>query len=227
MTKIFEKFGQSYSFCSREKSLETRPDLSFFKFLNEINRKGEMMQCPIKCFNKCISVLSPRVVSAISFICLIGLLGFSRYLQTVKDLEPCALCIVQRLAFMGLAVLFFIDVIFPRWFIRRVLHIILSVVFVGVGMLAALRQVWLMHHVSAEKIASCEADLYYMIQYLPLKETIMQIIRSPGNCSKEAWYWLGLSLPVWSCLGLLFFLAVAIWVNIHGSAERALAGNLK
>ena len=43
---------------------------------------------------------NPRLIYALIALICVGVLGFGIYLQVVKGLEPCPLCIMQRGAFV-------------------------------------------------------------------------------------------------------------------------------
>ena len=49
---------------------------------------------------------SPRVAYGIGAVVCIALLGYAYYLQYVKGLEPCPLCMVQRFFFYAVMALF-------------------------------------------------------------------------------------------------------------------------
>lgn len=154
---------------------------------------------------------SVRLVNFLCGIAVVILLIAAVYVQQLKGLEPCPLCMVQRFAFIGLAVLFFIGIILPTSKKAvRVIHNLFLIVVSGLGLVAASRQVWLMHF-APEKAHSCGADFFYMVQHLPTNVLIEQILQSPGDCAKESWQLLGISLPMWSLLALAFFLLISIW----------------
>ena len=153
--------------------------------------------------------ISIRLVNLLLLIAVVGLLALASYLQHVKGLEPCPLCMVQRLAFMGLAALFFIGIFLPTKPTVTKIHNGLIILIAGLGLAAAFRQLWLIHFSTA--IASCGADFYYMVQHLPLGELFSQIAYGHGDCTRDAWKILGIGLPAWSAVGLFFFVGVGVW----------------
>src|SRR5262245_59761299 len=46
----------------------------------------------------------PRAVFGAIFVACVGLLGFASYLQHLQGLEPVPMCILQRYAFFGVAI---------------------------------------------------------------------------------------------------------------------------
>lgn len=153
--------------------------------------------------------LSIRLVNFLALVAVVALLALASYLQRVKGLEPCPLCMVQRLFFFALAATFFIGILLPTWVWPVRIHNVFVILFAGLGLAAVGRQLWLIHF--SNTVASCGADFYYMLTNLPLGELFAQVMQGQGDCTKEAWHILGISLPEWSGLAFLFFLGIGIW----------------
>ena len=47
---------------------------------------------------------NPRIVFAVVFAACLALLGMGLYLQHVRGLEPCPMCILQRVAFVSIGI---------------------------------------------------------------------------------------------------------------------------
>jgi disulfide bond formation protein DsbB len=81
----------------------------------------------------------------IIFIGCTSLLCFGLYLEHIKGLEPCPLCIFQRIAFITIAFIAFVAAIHnPKRFFVRAYNIILIIVSIGGAGIAG-RQIWLQH----------------------------------------------------------------------------------
>src|SRR3990167_8115825 len=104
-----------------------------------------------------------RLVNSLSCLAVIILLALASYLQRVKGLEPCPLCMVQRLVFIGMAILFFIGIFLPTRSCVVKVHYSFILLLVLLGLAAVFRQLWLIHF-SAVAVPSCGADFYYMVQ---------------------------------------------------------------
>ena len=163
--------------------------------------------------------LSFRLVNFFAMLIVLGLLASAIYLQRAKGLEPCPLCVFQRLIFMGLAGLFFIGWLLPHW--PKVIkgHNVFVILFALAGLVVALRQVWLIQFVTTA-IPSCGADFYYMLKHLSFGEFLTEVMQGQGDCSKENWFFLGIGLPAWSALAFLFFMIVGVWQFLRDSNFR-------
>jgi disulfide bond formation protein DsbB len=131
------------------------------------------------------------------------LIGFALYLQYYVNLDPCPLCMLQRVAFITLGLVFLIGAIHgPGKTGGRVYAGLASLAAVsGAGL--AIRHVWLQYN--PPQIASCSGDIYSQLERLPLGRVIANAIRATGDCAKVDWTMLGLSVAEWSLVWFVIF----------------------
>ncbi len=151
-----------------------------------------------------------RVLAGVAGVC-VAMLAFGPYLQHGVGLEPCPMCLVQRFALVGVAVVAALAAWTPRragWLVGSVTGVALS----AFGAFVAARQSWLQWY--PPEVASCGRDFYGMIATFPLERAIPMIFRGSGDCAKVDWTFLGASIANWSFLSfaaiglLLAFLAL-------------------
>lgn len=142
-----------------------------------------------------------------------ALLGYAYYAQFVLHLEPCPLCILQRVAFMGFFLVCLVAVAHGPRGGGRYVYAALAVVCAVAGLAVAGRHVWL-QHLPADKVPDCGPGLGYMLEAFPVSKTIKMVFTGSGECAKVDWQFLGLSMPEWSLLwfaglllGAVFFAA--------------------
>jgi disulfide bond formation protein DsbB len=127
--------------------------------------------------------------------------------QHVLELEPCPLCIFQRMVVIALAVLFFVGLIHnPMGWSRRLYSLMLVVTSI-IGIAIAARHVWL-QHLPEDRIPECGPGLDFWLEKLPLTEVLEKVFQGSGECAKVVWQFLGLSIPEWTLVcfvGLLIF----------------------
>ncbi len=129
-------------------------------------------------------------------ICGLGLL-FAGYAQFYLNLEPCPLCIFQRLALLALGLSFLAALIHnPSGWGAKVYGVLIGLM-AGIGVGVAARHVWL-QHLPPEETPRCGPGLDYMLQTLPLGDTLREVLTGAGECARVDWTFLGLSLPEWS-----------------------------
>lgn len=141
----------------------------------------------------------------------IGMLGVGLYLQLVLDMLPCPLCIVQRYAFLKIALLCLVALALPDKGMR---------VIAGLGSLAglggagiAIRHLW----VKAHPTVSCGIDpLETLLNKLPFANWYPPLFAADGLCTTEYAPILGLSIPQWALVWFLVFTTVTALVAWRG-----------
>lgn len=154
---------------------------------------------------------SRRWFNAAGFVICAALLAYAYFLQLHAGLDPCPLCIFQRIGVIIVGLLFLLAAIFSfRGRGARVWAILLGL-FALAGALTSARQLWLQLHPDA--MASCGPGLNYMFQMLPLAEAIKRVFIGNGDCAIIQWTFLGLSMPGWVLIWFVLLGVYGVWVN--------------
>ena len=155
----------------------------------------------------------PRIALAGIFVACAALLGFGLYLQHVVGLEPCPMCILQRVAFVAVGVVALAAAIHgPKPTGARV-YSGFVVLFALAGAAVAARHSWLQRN--PPPIASCGAELEFLLDNFPLAQALPKIFGGTGECSKVSWKFLGISIPEWALLWFIAFAAIAVWASLR------------
>ena len=152
-----------------------------------------------------MSRLSSRAWFFTGFLICAGLIGIALFLQYVVHLEPCPLCMLQRVAFITVGVIFLLGALHgPKQTGTRVYAFLgLLATFTGLGLAA--RHVYLQYY--PPEYVSCAGDFYSQLERIPLGRLISNALRATGDCSKVDWTLLHLSIAEWS---LVWFTILAI-----------------
>jgi disulfide bond formation protein DsbB len=154
--------------------------------------------------------INNRVLFLGVFLACFGLIGFGLVLQHVMHLEPCPLCILQRIAFIAIGVTALAAAIHnPQrrgWTFYGSLLAVFSVLGGGV----AAWQVYL-QHLPKDQVPECGPGLDYMLEAMPLNKILPMIFKGSGECAEVTWTFLDLSIAQWA-LGwfVLFFLVAGV-----------------
>ena len=151
-----------------------------------------------------------RIQFLLGFLACIGLLAYAVYVQLQDGLEPCPLCIFQRVAFAALGLVFLIGAAHAPVGAGRRVYGVLALLAAGVGIAIAGRHVWL-QHLPPDQVPTCGPGLDYMLEAMPLGGVIRKVLTGSGECANVDWTWLGLSMPAWS---LASFVVLAAWAAL-------------
>ena len=157
--------------------------------------------------------LTPRLGYLAGFLACGGLLAYALYLQYYEYQNPCPLCILQRIAFIGLMTVFLIAAIHgPR---RTGVYIYsgLLVMIAAAGSAVAIRHVWL-QHLPKDRVPECGPGLEYMLNKFPLTQALEKVFRGSGECADVSWTLMGLSIAEWSLIWLLLLGVLAITIAV-------------
>lgn len=145
---------------------------------------------------------NPRLLNLLTFAGCALLLAFGLYLEHGLGLEPCPLCIVQRIAFVAVALLALLAFLHgPQRGGRRVYAGLALLCAVG-GAATAGRQIWL-QGLPPDQLPACLPSLDYMLEALPLQQIIGLVLHGTADCTQSPWSLLGLGIPEWSLLGFI------------------------
>ncbi|MGR8918741.1 MAG: disulfide bond formation protein B [Gammaproteobacteria bacterium] len=142
-------------------------------------------------------LLRPRVYFAATALACAGLLAFGYYLQYHDGLEPCPMCIFQRLCFMAVAAVCLAGAAHGP--ARRGVYVYggLTIGAAATGAAIAARQVWL-QHLPEDQVPECGPGLEFMLEMYPIAEVIRTALRGTGECAAVDWTFLGGSIAEWS-----------------------------
>jgi disulfide bond formation protein DsbB len=142
----------------------------------------------------------------------LALLGYALYLQHALGMQPCPLCVIQRYAFVAIALICFVAATLPPAATRAG---------AGLGVLAALSgagvagwHLW----VKAHPTVSCGIDpLETSLNRIPTAELMPFLFKADGLCATEYAPILGLSIPQWSLIWFVIFALTLLWVVLRRS----------
>ncbi len=145
-----------------------------------------------------------RLPNFIGFIACAALIAYALYSQYVLGLDPCPLCIFQRIGIMALGVVFLIAGVHnPRGWGGRVYAVLIGIAALATIGVAA-RHLYV-QSLPPGSIPSCGAPLGVLIKFTPFFELIRKVLTGSGECSQVNWQFLGLAMPAWVliCAALL------------------------
>jgi protein dithiol:quinone oxidoreductase len=148
------------------------------------------------------------------FAACVALLGYAYYSQYALGLEPCPLCILQRIAVLATGLAFFGAALHRAGHGGSVAWGLLIALCAALGAAMAGRHVWIIAQPPGA-VAECGASLDYMLDVLPLREVLQKVLTGSGECAKVSWRFLGISMPAWVLASLVALGAWGLYVNLR------------
>ncbi len=156
---------------------------------------------------------TPFLVGFLACVAAVGAALF--YFQRYLGLEPCPLCIFQRISIMVVGAIFLIALLHnPTGIGRRIYGLLLTIASLsGIGI--ALRHLWLQY--GSHEELSCGGTLEFMLENDPLLKVVEDVFKGTGDCGEIVWSLFGVSIPGWTLLLLLGLLALSLGILFRKS----------
>jgi disulfide bond formation protein DsbB len=149
-----------------------------------------------------------------------GLLGYAWYAQAVLHLDPCPLCIFQRIGVAAAGVLFLLVTLqHPRRLGARLYGVLIVATLLATIGVAA-RHLWVQAQPPGT-VPTCGAGLSYLLQVFPLTDVIRKVLTGSGECARVTWRFLGLTMPAWVLIAAAALLVLALCANFSADRRRA------
>lgn len=159
-------------------------------------------------------MMQTRLKIHISLLLISGMIFLSSIIiQAFWHLEPCPLCIMQRLTFMAFAFIAFIALLLHHHHkIMRYFHIVMMLL-CCLGGYFALRQLYL-QHTSMNEIISCMPSFAILNETLPKTALFKLLFWGSADCAKVTWSFMNLSLASWSFIAfVLLFMLILLAIS--------------
>ena len=155
--------------------------------------------------------MTTRLGYTLGFLVCAGLMAFALYLQYVEGQEPCPLCMLQRVAFIDMMIVFGIAALHGPARRGAMVYSGLLLAMAALGAAIAGRQVWL-QHLPPDKVPASGPGLEYMLERFPLMQALQKILAGSGECAEAGWRFLGLTIAGWSLVWFVILGAFAVYV---------------
>jgi protein dithiol:quinone oxidoreductase len=160
-----------------------------------------------------------RLLNFSGFIVCVALLGYAYYVQYHLALEPCPLCIFQRIGIALLGLTFLAAGLHGprRWgsYVYAVLLALWALATAGV----AIRHLYV-QSLPPGTIPACGAPLDVLLKFTPVTEVIRKVLTGSGECSQVNWKWLGLTMPAWVLLASVALGCAGVLANVRRRRAR-------
>jgi len=142
------------------------------------------------------------------------------YFQFVLKLEPCPLCITQRMIVFTLASVFLAGALHNpgQSGLRAYIGLAALLCLTGAGVAAYHFLIQILPH---DEFASCGPGASYILAHFSLADSVRMFLTGTGDCTQVVWTFLGLSMPFWVCLNFLGLFSLCLWQHALAAIPAA------
>lgn len=156
------------------------------------------------------SLLTPRNTFFLIFFGCLGLMATGYYMQYAMNLEPCPLCITQRVFIVSVGLTALAAALINPQALGRKIFASFGTIFAIAGGAFSSRQLWL-QSLPEDQVPACGPSLEYMLETFPLMDALSVLLRGDGNCAQVSWSLLGISIPGWTLAAFIGLFAFNIY----------------
>lgn len=160
-----------------------------------------------------MSLLNRRIGFAAVFLACAGMMGFALYLQYYQFLNPCPLCIFQRVSVITVGLLALLAALHnPKSSRGAAIYGGLAGLAALLGFAIAARHAYI-QTLPPSEIPSCGPGLNFMLESMPFSQVLQKVLFGSGECALVDWALLGISLPGWVAIACVLLAIASFWLG--------------
>jgi len=141
-----------------------------------------------------------RHVNLFGALACATMMGFALFAQFGLHLQPCNMCVLQRICVITLGLVFLAAAAQNPGPLGARIYALLILIAGAAGVAVAARHIWISMQ-PLGSLPSCGADFYTMVEMLPITTVVAKIWNGGGECQLVLWRFLGLSMQTWVLIG--------------------------
>ena len=155
-----------------------------------------------------------RKIFLLIFIFCVAMTATALFMEHVMGLQPCYLCITQRVFVLLIAALALVAVFHnPAQTGARVYAALVAAAALG-GSFFSGKQLWL-QSLPEDQVPACGPPADYLFDVLDFSEALSLLLQGDGNCAEVQWTFLGVSIPGWTMVGFVLIILLALVTAIR------------
>ena len=157
-----------------------------------------------------ITLPTSRTINLLIFLGCSAIIAAALYMQHFMGLEPCYLCITQRVFFIAIGVIGLLAFLHNPATTGRKIYGLLTALSAVIGGYFSGKQLWL-QSLPEDQVPACGPPADYLFDAFPLQEALSMLLRGDGNCAKVQWTFLDISIPGWAMAAFVGLLIVGLY----------------
>ncbi|TDO95965.1 disulfide bond formation protein B [Marinomonas balearica] len=146
----------------------------------------------------------------------LSLLGVAFYMEYAMGLEPCPLCMLQRIMFFIVAIAATLSALHKA---GRKFYLPTIITFAAIGAGLSIRHLYL-QSLPFDELPACLPGLSYMFEVFPWQEIMQAMVMGTGECGDTLWTFLGLSIPGWTLVAFTSIVVANLVISIKFSNQN-------
>jgi disulfide bond formation protein DsbB len=139
-----------------------------------------------------------------------AMIGVALFMEHQMNLEPCPLCILQRVGVIAVGIVALIAAAHHPLKVGNQIYGGLVMFCAAAGGGVSMRQLWL-QSLPEDEVPACGASLDYMLDVFPLTDVLSMVLTGDGTCAEVVFSFLGISIPGWTLIGYLALIFIGLF----------------
>jgi disulfide bond formation protein DsbB len=158
--------------------------------------------------------MTARQGNLFGFLACAGLLAYAYYAQYVMHLDPCPLCIFQRIGVFALGAMFLIATLHDPVAWGRKVYAALLLLAAAATIAIAARHLYI-QSLPPDAVPACGASLDFMLKVFSVSEVLVKVLTGSGECARVSWRFLGLAMPAWVLISATLLGGWGLFMNLR------------
>lgn len=156
-----------------------------------------------------------RTMNLLIFVACTVIILIALYMEHVMMLQPCGLCITQRIFVILCGLVCLASAIHNPSSAGVRNYAFLAAGMCVAGAYFAGRQIWL-QHLPEDQVPACGPGLSYIMENFPFMDTLSFLLKGDGNCAEVSWRFLGIfSIAELSMIGFVALFSICIFQGVR------------
>ena len=158
-----------------------------------------------------LAIPGNRMINLGVFLVCVITIGIVLYMEHVMFLQPCGLCITQRVFVIFTGLVCLVSAIHNPGANGQKTYALLAATMPIFGSYFAGRQIWL-QHLPEDQVPACGPGLTYIYDNFPFMETLNFLLKGDGNCAEVVFRFLGLSIPEMAMVAFVLLFSTCMYM---------------
>lgn len=166
-----------------------------------------------------LAIPGNRLINFGIFLACVATIGIALYMEHVMLLQPCGLCITQRVFVIFCGFVCLASAIHNPGVQGQKLYAFGAASMCVFGSYFSGRQIWL-QHLPEDQVPACGPGLTYIYENFPFMETLSFLLKGDGNCAEVKYRFLGLlSIPEMAMVAFVILFSICMFIAFRAQPK--------